>query len=176
MSRAPPIWSYIFQSLSPRAVPMRLTLLLALAAGLTPRLSAQRDTATVVVRTTGSFFAVSVGSMQATQAWYEHTLGLRVALRPPPSSGVSAVILEGDGLMVELIESERSAPAQGNDPITRQGLFKVGVIVENYEAVLQRLREQGVAFAFGPFPAGNGQRANFAVRDPSGTLLQFFAR
>jgi len=156
---------------------MRPMLLLAFAAGFATPLSAQPETATAGLRTAGAFFAVSVGSLPVTQAWYEQTLGLRVVLRPPAGAGVSVVVLEGGGLMVELIESARSRPAPAvDDPLTRQGLFKVGVIIENYEAFLQRIRDRGIPFAFGPFPGGNGQRANFAVRDPSGTLLQFFAR
>lgn len=154
---------------------MRILLLFALVAGATGNLSAQRDS-TAVLRTSGAFFAVSVSSLQRSQAWYEQTFGLRVTLRPPPSNGVTALVLEGGGLMVELIGSDKSAPAQLDDPVGREGLFKVGVIVDNYDAVLQRIRDRGIPFDFGPFPGGNGQRPNFAIRDPDKTLIQFFGR
>lgn len=41
---------------------------------------------------------------------------------------------------------------------------------------LARLRERGVPMEPGPFPARYGQRANFAIRDSAGSLIQFFGR
>jgi len=50
------------------------------------------------------------------------------------------------------------------------------VIVSDFDAALAKLRERGVPLAFGPFPAKGNQRANFAIRDNAGNLIQFFGR
>ena len=41
---------------------------------------------------------------------------------------------------------------------------------------LASLRAASVPFAFGPYPARAGQRANVIVRDPEGNLIQIFGR
>ena len=53
-------------------------------------------------------------------------------------------------------------------------IFKVGVIVSDFEKTLSTLKERGADIAFGPFPARPGQRANVIVRDNAGNLIQFF--
>jgi hypothetical protein len=56
------------------------------------------------------------------------------------------------------------------------GIFKAGVVVDDYDVTLATLRARGVDIAIGPFPARNGQRANFIVRDNAGNFIQFFGR
>ena len=56
------------------------------------------------------------------------------------------------------------------------GIFKAGIIVDEFEKVLATLRERQVPIAIGPFPARDGQRANVIVRDNSGNLIQFFGK
>src|SRR5262245_35974969 len=116
-------------------------------------------------RTTGAFFALSVADLDASARWYTEKLGLRVVQQPPPRGGVSARILEGGGLIVELIHNPaavplgKAAPSITNTTLVH-GIFKAGVIVENYDATLSALRARGVEIAIGPFPARDGQRAN----------------
>src|SRR4051794_21666975 len=55
----------------------------------------------------GGFFALSVADLEATQTWYSQKLGLKVTMRPPKTSGATAVVLEGDGLIVELVQNDR---------------------------------------------------------------------
>jgi len=55
-------------------------------------------------------------------------------------------------------------------------VFKAGLIVDDFELTLSTLRERGVPIAMGPFPARDGVRANFIIRDNAGNLLQFFAK
>ena len=94
---------------------------------------------------------------------------------------MSARILEGGGLIVELMHNPAAVPLSKAAPsITHttlvHGIFKAGLIVDNYDATLTALRARGVEIAIGPFPAHDGQRANFIVRDNAGNLIQFFGR
>ena len=54
--------------------------------------------------------------------------------------------------------------------------FKAGIIVDDLDATLARLRERGVPIASGPFPARDGQRANATIRDNAGNFIQLFER
>jgi len=63
-----------------------------------------------------------------------------------------------------------------SDPVLLHGIIKAGVIVDNWDRTLALLRARRVPIAFGPFPAGRGQRANLIIRDNSGNLIQFFGR
>lgn len=129
----------------------------------------------------GAFFALSVADRDASARWYTEKLGLRVAMSSPAANGAAATVLEGNGLIVELVQLDAAKPlataAPGvQGPLFVHGPFKVGVIVENYQQTLELLRSRGVEIAFGPFPARNDQRANVIVRDNAGNLIQFFSR
>lgn len=132
-------------------------------------------------RSTGAFFALSVADKDASAKWYVEKFGLKVVLRPPKADGAAAVILEGGGLIVELVELERAVPLNRAAPSVTDaafvhGIFKAGIIVEDFDATVAVLRSRGVEFAFGPFPAREGQRANVIVRDNAGNLIQLFGR
>lgn len=129
-------------------------------------------------RATGSFFALSVPDLEASTRWYRDTLGLEVKLRPEKSGPAAVAILEGGGLIVELIQHDEARPLAEAAPTVKgeiftHGVFKAGVMVDDYAATIARLRERGAEFAFGPFPAGAGQKANAIVRDNAGNLVQF---
>jgi hypothetical protein len=94
---------------------------------------------------------------------------------------VAATILEGGGVIVELLELARAVPLSKAAPSVHEaelvhGIFKAGIIVEDFDATVAVLRSRGVEFAFGPYPAREGQRANVIVRDNTGNLIQFFGR
>lgn len=125
---------------------------------------------------TGAFFAASVADIDASSRWYSEKLGLTVTMRTPKTDGNTVAILEGEGLIVELIQRDGSKVAAEKDRLLVHGLFKAGVIVKDFDATLAMLRARGAEIAFGPFPAREGQRANFAVRDNDGNLIQFFGR
>jgi catechol 2,3-dioxygenase-like lactoylglutathione lyase family enzyme len=131
--------------------------------------------------TTGAFFALSVPDLEASVRWYSEKLGLQVVTRPPPEEKAAIAVLEGNGLMVELLQLSdarplsQAAPGVGANHLVH-GYFKAGMVVENYEATLELLRARGVEIAMGPFPAQPGQRANVIVRDNAGNLIQFLAK
>jgi catechol 2,3-dioxygenase-like lactoylglutathione lyase family enzyme len=129
----------------------------------------------------GAFFALSVADLSSSTKWYSETLGLRVVMQAPRQNGAAATVLEGGGLIVELVQHDSARPLADAAPGTQgslfiHGLFKVGVVVENYDKLLETLRARRVEIAFGPFPARGDQRANVIIKDNAGNLIQFFAR
>jgi len=129
--------------------------------------------------TKGAFFGLSVADVEASVKWYSEKLGMKVVLRPPKIAGATAVVLEGGGLIVELLERDDAMPLAKAAPSIAQnyrvhGFFKAGVIVDDFDATLARLKARGVQVAMGPFPKTAEQRANVIVRDNSGNLIQFF--
>ena len=134
-----------------------------------------------ITTATGAFFALSVADVKTSARWYEEKLGLKVVVQAPKRDGVAVIVLEGGGLIVELIEhddaltlSQPTAVAAGNFRV--YGIVKTGAIVVDFEKTLTMLRQRGVQIAFGPFPATRDQRANVIVKDNSGNLIQFFGR
>jgi hypothetical protein len=84
-------------------------------------------------------------------------------------------------LIVELIQHDGALPLSKAAPAVSKtdlvhGLFKAGVVVDDFESMLAAFRQRHVELAYGPFPARGNQRANVIIRDNSGNLIQFFAR
>lgn len=135
-------------------------------------------TRSALLRTSGAFFALSVDDLDASAAWYAEKLGLAVVLRSPPGSDPAVVVLEGGGLIVELVHHRdaRSAPgtSSGAERDLVHGYFKAGAIVADFDKTVHVLRARGVEIAFGPFPPQADQRANVIVRDNAGNLIQLF--
>lgn len=135
--------------------------------------------------TTGAFFALSVADVKASALWYTDKLGLKSTMENPKRDGVAVIVLEGEvggtKLIVELIQRDNAQPlakatAGITDPIRVHGIFKAGVIVEDFDKTLAAFKARQVEIAFGPYPARANQRANVIVRDNAGNLLQFFGK
>ena len=132
-------------------------------------------------RVAGAFFALSVEDLDASTTWYAEKLGMRVVMRATLGK-VKLNILEGGGLMVELMDREGSVPLASVAPGIAdefnhvQRLTKVGVVVEDWDGLLAMLKARGVEIAMGPFPKRADQRANLLIKDNSGNLIQFFGR
>ena len=129
----------------------------------------------------GAFFALSVADLKASTQWYTDKLGLRVVMQPPKANDASVVVLEGLGLIVELIQhddaiSMSQALGAAKPSHLVHGISKVGVVVDDFDGTLATLRARGVEIYIGPFPARNGQRANVIVKDNAGNLIQFFGK
>lgn len=158
---------------------IRVALLLCLIApGLA---AAQASSSTPLLSTTGAFFALSVADIEASERWYRETLGLAVIMKMPRTDATksAATVLQGGGLTVELVKHDDAVALGSVLPASRgalylHGIFKVGVVVENYEAVLARIRARRVPIAIGPFPSRPDQPANFMIRDNAGNYIQIF--
>jgi hypothetical protein len=89
-------------------------------------------------------------------------------------------VLEGGGLIVELIQNDDAKPASdapgASDPTLVHGIVKVGIVVADLHETLALLQARGVEIAMGPFPARGNQRSNALIRDNSGNLIQLFGR
>jgi hypothetical protein len=95
--------------------------------------------------TKGAFFGLSVADVEASAKWYAEKFGLQVVLRPPKFDGATAVILEGNGLIVELVQRDDAMPLSKAAPSVTQnsrvhGFFKAGIIVDDFDATVARLR------------------------------------
>jgi len=131
--------------------------------------------------TTGAFFALSVADVAASSHWYQEKLGLRVVMAPPKAGDASVVILEGGGLIVELIQHDGAKPLGTVAPGVRgnlyvHGFFKAGLIVDDFDRTIAALRARSIEIAFGPYPKSATQRANVIIRDNAGNLIQFFGK
>ncbi len=162
-------------------MPRAFQMLLVLAALLSsPRLVTAQDNV-APFQTSGAFFALSVPDVAVSARWYREKLGLKVILEPPRSSDASVIILEGGGLIVELLQHNAAKPLHTIAPDVGEnykvhGFFKSGLIVEDFDRTLAALRARGVEIAMGPFPKSAKQRANVIVRDNAGNLIQFFGK
>ena len=124
------------------------------------------------IATKGAFFALNVANMSASVAWYSEKLGLRIILQNPRSGDIPAVtVLEGGGLIVELIQRDDAVPPGTTQ---RHGFTKAGFIAKEFDKAIATLTARGVPIAFGPFPARPDQRANAIIRDNAGNLIQLF--
>jgi catechol 2,3-dioxygenase-like lactoylglutathione lyase family enzyme len=134
-----------------------------------------------VLTSTGAFFALSVSDIQASGLWYSEKLGLTVTMRPPREGPGEVMVLEGGGLIVELIQHDESmaltklAPPV-DDAVKIHGFFKAGVLVADIDATRRMLEARGVPMAYGPYAAKDGRRANFIIRDNAGNHIHFFGR
>ncbi|HVF39769.1 MAG TPA: VOC family protein [Gemmatimonadaceae bacterium] len=134
-----------------------------------------------VIRARGSFFALSVSDMAASVSWYRDKLGLSVIMQAARTDATksAATVLSGGGLTVELVQHDDAVPLQKFLPTQRgalyvHGIFKVGIIVNDFDATLATLRSRGIEIAIGPFPKRPDQPANAIIRDNAGNYIQIF--
>lgn len=134
-----------------------------------------------LINTTGGFFALSVANVNASADWYSEKFGLKIVMQPPKTNQSTVIVLEGGGLIVELIQHDDALPLSEVAPTIKDemlihGIVKVGVIVEDFDATVEILRERDVTIAFGPFPATADQRSNVIIQDNEGNLIQLFGK
>jgi catechol 2,3-dioxygenase-like lactoylglutathione lyase family enzyme len=154
-------------------------LALCLLAVLSSEVSQQPAAAQSPVATvTGAFFALSVPDARVSARWYTEKLGLSIVMEDSSSPKTIAIVLEGGGLIVELIQSAGTMPDKlagaAKSELPPRGFFKGGAIVADFDRTLAALRARDVEIAYGPFPARANQRANVIIRDNAGNLIQLF--
>lgn len=151
--------------------------LLALTLAMPGRHAVSQQAAEPPFSTSGAFFALSVADLAASARWYREKLGLRVTMEPPRSGDAAVMILEGGGLIVELLQHNAARPSpEPRDGYKVHGIFKSGLVVDDFDRTIAALRARGVDIAYGPFPKSATQRANAIVRDHAGNLIQFFGK
>lgn len=123
----------------------------------------------------GAFFALSVPDMDASVKWYSQAFGLKVTMQTKDK--VSVTVLAGGGLIVELIHSDEAksrSQAAVKDDIGLHGIFKAGILVDDFDKTLATLKARNVEIAFGPFPSKENGMKNVIIRDNAGNLIQIF--
>ena len=131
------------------------------------------------VNAKGAFFALSVPDMEASVKWYSEKLGLKVAMQVKDK--VSVTVLAGGGVIVELIHTDEGMPRAKAAPAIKEdiqlhGIFKAGMVVEDFDKTLAMLKARNVEIAYGPFPAKENAMKNVIIRDNAGNLIQVFGK
>jgi catechol 2,3-dioxygenase-like lactoylglutathione lyase family enzyme len=160
-----------------------LVLCLALPASALGQPTATAASDAAVIKVAGAAFALSVADIEASAKWYTEKLGLRVIMRAPRTDATraSAIVLQGGGLTVELVQHDDAVPLRTVRPgdrgaISIHGIFKVGVTVDDFNKTLATLRARGVDIAYGPYPKRPDQPANVIIRDNAGNFIQIFGK
>ena len=147
---------------------LALAALLALPVALGAQASAESPFATAH----GSFLALSVRDLPTTVKWYTEKLGLRQVMTIPRMDKIAGgAALEGDGILVELIQREDAKARTGGAELTH-GIFKAGIIVTDFDRAVAAIRARGIEIFMGPYPARSSQRANVIIKDNEGNILQ----
>jgi catechol 2,3-dioxygenase-like lactoylglutathione lyase family enzyme len=145
-----------------------LTFVLLTAAGPTPA--------------PGAFFALSVDNVNVQARWYQDKLGFRVLSQGEAPNGIAKfAILEGRGALVELIQHRDAKPLAVAAPNAKgafqvHGIFKVGLIVKDIDAVYKELKTLAVPIAYDLMPAKDVPMRSFSIRDAEGNMIQFFGQ
>lgn len=129
----------------------------------------------------GAFFALSVADIHASGTWYSEKLGLKVTMPAQRIGPGEVMVLEGGGLIVELIRLDEGKPRATltppvDDVVKIHGFFKAGVLVDDLDSTLAMLKARGVPIVHGPYAAKDGRRANFIIGDNAGNLIHFFGK
>jgi catechol 2,3-dioxygenase-like lactoylglutathione lyase family enzyme len=126
------------------------------------------------------FIAISVADLDAQAAWYTHTLGFEISAQGSvPGRGIRYALLRQGAMLIELLQVPEARPRSvaardAGDASRIHGFFKVGMVVDDVAGLYQRLKAQGVSFAFELGQPSGGPYRVFGLNDPEGNLLQFF--
>jgi catechol 2,3-dioxygenase-like lactoylglutathione lyase family enzyme len=138
---------------------------------------------TPIFQTSSAFFALSVRDLGASVRWYTEKLGLGIAMRAARTDDTRSAmtLLRGGGLTVELVQHDDAVPLRTMLPAPRgalyvHGIFKVGMVVDDFDGTLAAIRARGIPIAIGPFPRRADQPANLMIRDAEGNYIQVFGR
>jgi catechol-2,3-dioxygenase len=130
----------------------------------------------------GAFFALSVADISVMKQWYQDNLGLKVlSSGEAPNQIAKFAILEGDGILIEMIQhskaqSRKTAAPSVNDAVQIHGIFKIGLLVGDLDAVYTGLKKRNITIAYDLMRAKDVPMRSFSVRDPEGNLVQFFGK
>jgi len=127
-----------------------------------------------------AFFALSVPDLAASVMWYTETLDL-TASRLPGTKEAQVALLQGKGLIVELVQHEAAAGLEERLPEVKgrylvHGLFKAGFFVEDLDATVKRLSARGAAFKGGAFTDEVLKARSILLLDNNGNVIQLFER
>jgi catechol 2,3-dioxygenase-like lactoylglutathione lyase family enzyme len=117
-----------------------------------------------------------VADLERSRRFYGDALGLEEVPRPPNFTFAGAWFQVGDDQLHLLLEADTTGRAGGLDPgpSAAVGLAThLALEVEDLDAAMVRLAQNGVALVGGPMPRGDGWTQVF-VRDPDGYVIELF--
>lgn len=131
----------------------------------------------------GGYVALSVADLDASAKWYADTFDLTIVRNhsQSPDKKSTATILNGHGLIVELIQHADAMPLRQAAPALSRsfqvhGIFKAGIVVDDLDETFKELNARKVEMAFPIFADEALAIRTFAIRDNSGNLIQFFGK
>lgn len=137
---------------------------------------------TLLGKQPGAFIGLSVQNIEKVAAWYQDTLGFAVYSQGTiPTRSIRYMLLQQSSVLIELLQLPDAQPRPVIAPNAKEahqihGFFKSSFVVQDIEAVLQRLQKLNVRLEFGLSKPPNGPYRVFGLRDPEGNLLQVFGK
>jgi lactoylglutathione lyase len=96
--------------------------------------------------------AIAVENMEESAKFYTEILGMDEIRRFSPQPGLNIALFQGEGeAMIELIENEDN----------KNGLFLVGMEIEDMDTEVANLKANGIELTRGPFGTPGGPRVAF---------------
>ena len=96
--------------------------------------------------------AIAVENMEESAKFYTEILGMDEIRRFSPQPGLNIALFQGEGeAMIELIENEDN----------KNGLFLVGMEIEDMDIEVANLKANGIELTRGPFGTPGGPRVAF---------------
>jgi len=125
-------------------------------------------------------YAIVVPDLDEAVGWYGDKLDFGVERSFGFSEAGTRIthLVNENGLRIEVIEREGStvgpdADRDVFDALLVQGSKHIGFLVEDIGAAADELRRRGVEFVMEPNVVEPAGVANFWIRDPAGTLIEF---
>jgi hypothetical protein len=156
-----------------------IMLILPVLQAPTPKVSSGNPEARAIQ---GAFFAISVADISVMSQWYQDNLGLKaISSGEAPNQIAKFAILEGDGILIEMIQHSKAQPRKAvapsvSDAVQIHGIFKVGVLVRDLDVIYSHLKKRNITIAYDFMRAKDVPMRSFAARDPEGNLVQFFGK
>jgi hypothetical protein len=124
------------------------------------------------------FAAVSTPDATGYAEWWRANLGFETLHEgASPDGQTRFALIQRGRYLIEIVERSGAEPAPAlADPSFRHGVFKIGVVVDDLDALERDLRGRDVVFNHGIVRSGQSGRRTFAVRDGDGNVVQFFER
>lgn len=128
------------------------------------------------------FAALSVRDAEASAAWYERVLGFSAVRRiDMPERGARIVLMRTENAFLELVEHAAArSPAEIDPTIDKiyllRGVFKLGLLVDDLAATLDRLGALDVPLRGIVFTEPDNSFRSAQIEDPDGIVIQLFER
>jgi catechol 2,3-dioxygenase-like lactoylglutathione lyase family enzyme len=162
---------------------MRIALLATVLAAFVPAITAAQVPAPPVPAMAGfalANIALSTDRPDELARWYGDVLGFRVVSRSPGVEGVQTLIIERDGVQIDLIrvpnQRPREAPVDPPRHLEVQGLRNLVFWVDDLVAANAHLRNRGVPMIWEGLYVDGIRTSITAFRDPDGNLVALWAR